>query len=201
MTGTWRFRHLSWTGEIFGSVSRASPAGALACGVVLRGGVFLGCVTLFRVAARSFPHVVVDHPVEKGAFPVNLFHKVEPESDLRGDSPWSTARPAFATAVRALPLEGIAAAYVAGTTLAELAERAGVSRQTIARILTETSTPLRRGGRRAIEIEPELLRRLYVERRMSLREVGQLFGRGPRAIARQLDIAQIAVRPPGYWRE
>lgn len=53
---------------------------ALACCEALLGWAFFGRVALFRVAAGSLPHVIVDNQVQKGALSMNLLDELDETS-------------------------------------------------------------------------------------------------------------------------
>lgn len=99
---------------------------------------------------------------------------------------WPAARPAFAAAEEVMSLDEIVVAYASGTTTYELAQRTGVSRQTISRILAQTSTPTRRGRVPALEIDVEQVRRLYEVERLTMQQIAGIMGCSQDTISRRL---------------
>lgn len=131
----------------------------------------------------------------------------EPSRDLLSDlelppaptveaAEWPTARPARAIATSAVP--DMPESYRAGATTRELAGQAGVSRQTVQRVLEGANTTTRRGGRRTtIEVDREWLRKKYLYEKLAIAQIAALVGCSPSSISRRLRAAGLPTRGRG----
>lgn len=99
---------------------------------------------------------------------------------------WPAARPGVAAVEARLPLDEIVVGYVSGATTYELAEMAGVSRQTISRILADASTPTRRGRPVTVDIDVARVRHLYDVEHKTMAQIADIMGCSPNTICRRL---------------
>lgn len=100
---------------------------------------------------------------------------------------WPLARPAFAAAQDAIPLEDIAVAHATGMSTHELARRVGVSRQTISRILTEISKSHSRGSvEPTLELDVDYIRELYEVQRLTMVQIAKLMNCSAHTIGKRL---------------
>jgi transposase len=103
-----------------------------------------------------------------------------------GAEEFMPARPAAAVAQQVMSTASIAAAYTAGASTYALAPRMGVSRQTVSRLLAETSTPTRRGRPRVHNIDEMRVHEMYWVQDLTIRKIAQTFGCSSSTIARRL---------------
>ena len=99
---------------------------------------------------------------------------------------WSSARQAVAAAGERMSLDEIAVAYASGATTYELAAAAGVSRQSISRILADGGVSTRRGRRSALDLDIEKIRHLYRVERMTMVQIARIMGCSQGTICRRL---------------
>ncbi|MEV8135410.1 TniQ family protein [Microbacterium aurantiacum] len=144
----------------------------------------------------------IDEPVA-WAPPAELATGITPDSvpaseiELR----WPPARPARGRLARTVEAARIADAYESGMSTFEIAAKAGVSRQTISRVLAHTGTPTRRGRSVRIDVDPEWLRTQYVTERRTIPEIAALAGCSPMTINRRIRDAGIPLRQVGAGSE
>ena len=112
--------------------------------------------------------------------------------DVRGPVAKNSLRPQ--TRLSVPNRAALADAYASGTSVDELAQRFGVHRQTVLRIITQAGLEVPRRG-----LAPEHVReaaRLY-ESGLTLVEVGRKFDIGPDAVRRALSDAGVTIRRRG----
>ncbi|WP_309127110.1 TniQ family protein [Microbacterium sp.] len=138
---------------------------------------------LNRVGLRFLAGRGINEPLT-WAPPLEVSPEIAPEDSTGGG--WPAARPAFAAVEEKLPLDEIVVGYVSGATTYELAEMAGVSRQTISRILADASTPTRRGRPVTVDIDVARVRHLYEVERKTMAQIADIMGCSPNTICRRL---------------
>lgn len=114
-------------------------------------------------------------------------------------SKWPTARPARDLAARTAPR--LPAEYLAGATTRELAQRAGVSRQTVSRSLADAAVQTRRGRPGTFDIDVDWLYDRYQRDKLTIVEIAALVGCSPTTITSHLRRADISLRARGVEAE
>lgn len=117
------------------------------------------------------------------------------------EEPWAPARPCIARIDASVGADGIAGQYRAGSSMYELAELAGVSRQTVSRLLADRSTPTRRGRPPMHVIDEVWLRHQYLVQRLTIGQIAALVGCTTQTISRRLRDAGVPIRPAGSASE
>jgi len=110
---------------------------------------------------------------------------------------WPPSRPARTAATENRSLNEIARAYSAGASTYEIAADTNVSRQTVARILTDTGTQTRRGRPRTFTFDPDWLRDQYETQQRTIAQIADLAGCSEMTINRHMHIAGITIRSGG----
>lgn len=121
---------------------------------------------------------------------------IGPAMDVPGELSWPPARPSSARIDASVGADGIADRYQAGSSTYELAELAGVSRQTVSRLLADRSTT-RRGRPPMHVIDERWLRHQYLDQRLTIGQIASLVGCSAPTISRRLRDAGIPIRPAG----
>lgn len=114
-----------------------------------------------------------------------------------GEVSWPPARPSSSRVDASVGADGIADRYQAGSSTYELAELAGVSRQTVSRLLADRSTTTRRGRPPLHMIDERWLRHQYLDQRLTIGQIAALVGCTPPTISRRLRDAGVPIRPAG----
>lgn len=158
---------------------------------------------LLAATGATFLHDLgIDEPVTWSP-PAELATAITPdivpsrEPELR----WPPARPARGRLARTVEAARIADAYRSGMSTFEIAAKAGVSRQTISRVLAHTGTSTRRGRSVRIDVDPEWLRTQYLTERRTIPEIAVLAGCSPMTINRRIRDAGIPLRQVGAGSE
>ncbi len=121
--------------------------------------------------------------------------------DVLGDASWPPARPSSIRIDASVGADGIADRYRAGSSTYELAELAGVSRQTVSRLLADRSTSTRRGRPPLHVIDERWLRHQYLEQRLTIGQIAALVGCTTPTISRRLRDARVPIRRAGSASE
>lgn len=121
--------------------------------------------------------------------------------DVPGEVSWHPARPSSARIDASVGVDGIADRYQAGSSTYELAGLAGVSRQTVSRLLAERSTSTRRGRPPMHVIDERWLRHQYLDQRLTIGQIAALVGCTTPTISRRLRDAGVPIRPAGSASE
>lgn len=121
--------------------------------------------------------------------------------DVASGVSWPPARPSGARIDARVGADGIADGYRAGSSTYELAELAGVSRQTVSRLLADRSTMTRRGRPPMHVIDERWLRHQYLDRRLTIGQIAALVGCTTPTISRRLRDAGVPIRPAGSASE
>lgn len=121
--------------------------------------------------------------------------------DAPDDAPWPPARPCSTRIDASVGADGITDRYQAGYSTYELAELAGVSRQTVSRLLADRSTSTRRGLPPMHVIDERWLRHQYLDQRLTIGQIAALVGCTTPTISRRLRDAGIPIRPAGSASE
>jgi len=126
---------------------------------------------------------------------------IGPAMDVPGELSWPPARPCSTRIDASVGADGIADRYRAGSSTYELAELAGVSRQTISRLLADRSTTTRRGRPPTHVIDERWLRHQYLDQRLTIGQIAALVGCTPPTISRRLQDAGARIRAAGRASE
>lgn len=126
---------------------------------------------------------------------------IGPAMDVPGELSWPPARPCSTRIDASVGADGIADRYRAGSSTYELAELAGVSRQTISRLLADRSTTTRRGRPPTHVIDERWLRHQYLDQRLTIGQIAALVGCTPPTISRRLRDAGARIRAAGRASE
>lgn len=118
-----------------------------------------------------------------------------------GEVSWPPARPSSTRIDARVGADGIADRYRAGASTYELAELAGVSRQTVSRLLADRSTSTRRGRPPIHVIDERWLCHQYLDQRLTIGQIAALVGCGTPTISRRLREAGVPIRPAGSASE
>jgi AraC-like DNA-binding protein len=121
--------------------------------------------------------------------------------DVPSEVSWPPARPSSTRIDASVGADGIADRYQAGSSTYELAELAGVSRQTVSRLLADRSTRTRRGRPPMHVIDERWLRHQYLDQRLTIGQIAALVGCTTPTISRRLRDAGIPIRPAGSASE
>lgn len=121
--------------------------------------------------------------------------------DTPGEASWPPARPSSARIDESVGADGIADRYQAGSSTYELAGLAGVSRQTVSRLLADRSTSTRRGRPPMHVIDERWLRHQYLDQRLTIGQIAALVGCTTPTISRRLRDAGVPIRPAGSASE
>ncbi|MFH8252893.1 TniQ family protein [Microbacterium sp. B2969] len=121
--------------------------------------------------------------------------------DAPGEPSWPPARPASARIDASVGADSITDRYRAGSSTYELAGLAGVSRQTVSRLLADRSTPTRRGRPPMHVVDERWLRHQYLDQRLTIGQIASLVGCTTPTISRRLRDAGIPIRPAGSASE
>lgn len=108
---------------------------------------------------------------------------------------WPVARPA--RDIAAPTARAMQRAYRAGATMRELSEQAGLSRQTIARVLHDIDTDSRIGRPREFHFDPDWLRDRYIADKLTIAQIADQAGCSTTLIRRSLRKAGIEARDRG----
>lgn len=117
--------------------------------------------------------------------------------DAPGEMSWPPARPSSTRIEASVGKGGIADRYQAGSSTYELAELAGVSRQTVSRLLADRSTSTRRGRPPRYVVDEQWLRHQYIDQRLTIGQIAALVGCTTPTISRLLRDAGVPIRPAG----
>ncbi|GAA1654755.1 TniQ family protein [Microbacterium flavum] len=113
---------------------------------------------------------------------------------------WATARPVRGALDTPSRRRELIAQHGEGATTYELARRAGVSRQTVSRVLADGNSTPRRGRPITFVIDEDWLRERYEKEGMTLRQIAALVGCSAPTIAHRIHAAGIAMRPGPHDR-
>lgn len=126
---------------------------------------------------------------------------IGPAVDVPGELSWPPARPCSTRIDASVGADGIADQYQAGSSTYQLAELAGVSRQTVSRLLADRSTSTRRGRPPMHVIDERWLRHQYLDQRLTIGQIASLVGCTTPTISRRLRDAGVPIRPAGSASE
>lgn len=126
---------------------------------------------------------------------------IGPAVDVPGELSWPPARTCSARIDASVGADGMADRYQAGSSTYELAGLAGVSRQTVSRLLAERSTSTRRGRPPMHVIDERWLRHQYLDQRLTIGQIASLVGCTTPTISRRLRDAGVPIRPAGSASE
>lgn len=126
---------------------------------------------------------------------------IAPAANVPGGVSWPPARPSSTRIYASVGADGIADRYQAGSSTYELAGLAGVSRQTVSRLLADQSTTTRRGRPPMHVIDERWLRHQYADQRLTIGQIAALVGCTAPTISRRLRDAGVPIRPAGSASE
>lgn len=191
---------------ITGNPLRAMPGGWDAADVTLASNMrFVGRipeelrVDLARIGEEFLAAHGIDEPLAWMP-PLAQFDTDTAVSDP-GDVSWPPARPSSARMDASGGAKGINDRYRAGSSTYELAELAGVSRQSVSRLLADRSTSTRRGRPQMHVIDERWLRHQYLDQRLTIGQIAALVGCTTPTISRRLREAGVPIRPAGSASE
>lgn len=132
---------------------------------------------------------------------LTAFMAPSPAADHEGvGGAWAARRPARAAVATTLTEREVRDAYESGTAMPVLAERAGVSRQSIARMLADDGVTARRGRPVHVHLHRDWLKDQYETCRRTIPEIAKLANCSTSTIARRLKEYGVA-RPAGSGSE
>lgn len=110
---------------------------------------------------------------------------------------WPQSRPARTAAMKFTSPDDMVRAYTAGASTSEIAADAGVSRQTVSRILADAGTETRRGRPRAFTPDPVWLHEQYEMHQRTIAQIARIAGCSETTANRHLRASGIDLRPRG----